>query len=113
MNKRESTFLLCVIIIPCILLYWIPTNVITLHRDISNVQIAETECYYKFDSAYTGRTNWPSNGYVYVTIDGEHTKFELPPDWTQEEYPYGYFYGKVTYSKDSKIILAFERIGNP
>lgn len=113
MNKREATFLLCVLIIPCILLYWIPTNVLTLHRDIKNEQIVEVQGYYKFDSTYTGRTNWPSTGYVIVTCDEEQLSFELPPDWSQDEFPYGYYYGNIIYGKESKIILTFEKMEEP
>lgn len=90
-----------------LLAVYIICSIYPVYQDIRNQQYIQVHGQYK-RTELSSESNFFSNGYVYVYKDGERLDLALPANWNADEYPLGEHSGTIWYSKESKVILAFE-----
>ena len=84
-------------------------NMIPAYKDISQKQYMCVSTIYSNDNTKAS-SGWLSNGYIYIEVDGEKLRLELPYGWTTEEFPAGSFPANVYYGKDTMLVLKVEQL---
>ena len=112
LTRRRDKILLSIVLGLIATPYFLIAPTIWSYRakqDISQQQYIRAKAFFACDAINT-RGDF-TNGEVEIVIDGEKIQLTLPYDWTAEEFPNEDCYVDVYYSKESKIILSVEKIG--
>ena len=78
-----------------------------LWQDIKHKQIVEAYGSYYFDTVNIPTRSFVKNAYANIEINGKAYTMDLPAGWSEKDFPFGTFDGKIVYAKESKIILEF------
>lgn len=76
-------------------------------RDINNEQYVKVEGQYS-RTENSSKQNLFSNGHIYIQVEQESIRLELPFDWNASEFPEGSFRATVWYSKESRVALCIQ-----
>lgn len=80
-----------------------------MYKDIKYQQIEEVHTRY-IREEISSEGNFFSNGTAYIEINGEQVLVELPYGWDADSFPLGEYSCIAWYAKDSKVLLAIERL---
>ena len=93
----------------CIMLFVIGLlEILPAVRDLSEQRFVQITTTYHHNNHSVGTIAYLRDGFV--TIKDGTCHLDLPPNWSEETFPYGYHYGEVWYSENSKFILSFTNL---